>query len=1057
VGGGHDDVSAMTRSTMLALLVVVAVASARAQAPTGIIAGIASDSFGAAVGGARVDIVNRETGYQRVVMTSSDGRYAAEALLPGEYRVTVEFAGFKRIERLALVEAGASTTVDLSLEIGEVTETVIVPGATPLLRRDHHQVGGLVGRAQIENLPLNGRNFLELAKLEPGVTNPVRLNDNRTFVSLLGAGLQTIPRVGYSRVTIDGANVVTPGTAGVLFQVSQDIVQEFQISTANLDMATGLATNGAINIVTRSGTNDYRGGGFIVHRDHHLAAYPGLQRDPANPQPSFRREQFGFQIGGPIRTDHLFFLASYERHDQRGVVTVQPLTTEFATLGGIFSSPYTGDLFSVRADARIHSNHGAFVRYTHDGNGAFAPSGNAVLPSAWSQRTNQVDQGLAALTSVLSGRAVNDFRFSSLSFTTNSDPARAKDCPGCIGLGAPFISIPDAGLTLGSADAFSFGGRRYQLTDSIVWQQTNHRLRFGFDWEHVTSTVSDSPQPPARMTLWSPSQIRQLDPTIPLPASFATLEDILQLPVQTVENRVGSFAVPWQDFSSRRVIDLYRVSVSDTWQVSPRLTVNGGLAWSYEPNALNHDLTKPALLIPLLGPDRLNPPDAQIDTFAPTLGLAWMVTQDARTVVRAGVGRYFDPAVSTNSNNLNTERHYLSPLGIGRISIPPSRLGLEFLDRPTAFTGAQFVAMLTALRADLLRTRNPDNRDFSVRNIDLEKRGQNLYDPSYQMPYAVHVGAGVERELTKDVVVSADIIWKRFVHTFINGIDYNRWNSVTGPVIPRCLGTQGSDVAAMCSNGNFFFDTTIGRARYTGLLVRAEKRFSGRTQFLASYALASYVGTNGTGTGTSEASGGRVFGFNNDDWFENYGPLPTDYRHVLNLSGFVDLPWRFQVGFSVAAYSRPPFSAYVGNVDFNGDGTRNDLLPGTTVNQFGRERDEADLEELVALYNQKIAGTLTAGGQTAPFLTLPDRFTFDDSFFTQDVRLTRTFPLGGDGARLLLMAEVFNLFNTANLIPLNNSGNLANSKTFGQPGSRFSQVFGSGGPRALQLGARISF
>ena len=116
------------------------------------------------------------------------------------------------------------------------------------------------------------------------------------------------------------------------------------------------------------------------------------------------------------------------------------------------------------------------------------------------------------------------------------------------------------------------------------------------------------------------------------------------------------------------------------------------------------------------------------------------------------------------------------------------------------------------------------------------------------------------------------------------------------------------------------------------------------------------MGTNGTGTGTAENTGGRVFGFNNDNWFENYGPLPTDQRHVLNLSGFVELPWRLQIAFSVSAYSRPPFSAYVAAMDFNGDGTQNDLLPGTKVNQFGRALDKHDLERLLDLYNAQSCG-----------------------------------------------------------------------------------------------------
>src|SRR5262249_22299180 len=158
--------------------------------------------------------------------------------------------------------------------------------------------------------------------------------------------------------------------------------------------------------------------------------------------------------------------------------------------------------------------------------------------------------------------------------------------------------------------------------------------------------------------------------------------------------------------------------------------------------------------------------------------------------------------------------------------------------------------------------------DFSVRNLDLTKKGANLYDPSYATPSAVHVGLGVQRELTSSVVINADVVWKSFDHTFINGIDYNHYSSVHGPLIHLCVGAQAQDIHAACSNGSLFFDTTIGRARYKGLLLRVEKRFNGRGQFLASYALGSYVGSNGTGLGTTEANGGRVFGFNNDDWSE---------------------------------------------------------------------------------------------------------------------------------------------------------------------------------------------
>ena len=279
-------------STVLLFTLLLVAARAGAQAPTGDIAGAVADATGGALAGARVSIVHRATGQTRTLTTSADGRFATAALSPGEYQITVEAEGFGRLTRLLLVEAGTTSTVEETLEVGTQIDQLTVVGREPLLRRQHHQVGGIVTRDQIDKLPLNGRNFLELAKLEPGVI-PVRLADGRMFVSSLGGGLQTIPRIGTTRVTADGASISTPGTVGVLLQVSQDAVQEFQMATAGFDAATGLTSNGAINIVTRSGANTPTGSGFYFNRNHHLAAYPGLRRDLANPDPSFERHQFG--------------------------------------------------------------------------------------------------------------------------------------------------------------------------------------------------------------------------------------------------------------------------------------------------------------------------------------------------------------------------------------------------------------------------------------------------------------------------------------------------------------------------------------------------------------------------------------------------------------------------------------------------------------------------------------------------------------------------------------------------------------------------------------------
>jgi hypothetical protein len=1056
---------------MLFLLALMAIGSVRAQTPTGTINGIVADPAGAPVSQARVSITNRASGLVRNLTTSTEGVYSAAALPSGVYLVTAEAAGFRLLERTATVEAGTTTSVNLTLQVGEVSDKVTVTDAAPLIRYDHHQVGGVVSRAQIENLPLNGRNFLDLAKLEPGVTNTVRGTNNRTIVPALGSGVITSPRIGFTRVTVDGANInIIPGIGAVL-NVSQDVVQEFQLATVNFDLSTSVTSNGAINIVTRAGGNQYHGSGFYFYRDHNLAAYPGLSRDLSNPDPFFRRSQFGYQVGGPISKDRAFFFTSYERNDQRGAQSVQPRTAEFAPFGGVFPSPFLGNQFNLRFDARLHPNHNAFARYTHDGNRAFSTLGGAnaanLLPSAWSRITNWVDQSISGLTSVLSPKLVNDLRFSYFFHSSQETPASASDCSGCLGVGAPRINIQDAGVIFGQARRVSGVGRRYQLTESLVWQRGNHRARFGFDWERASFSSQAILNDPATINLYSPGEVRRFNATappaarIPLPSSFTTLDDILRLPLRNFTTNVGPGLDFHRDFRKYRVLDLYRLYAGGTWRTSARLTVNYGLAWSYEPNSLNTDLTKPKLLTAILGPDGLNPPTAQKANFLPTIGLAWTATRDGKTVIRGGAGRYFDP-VSFNSNNITNERLSLSPAGTGRkANIPSSAIlyqgrPLNFPQNPTSFTAANLLAVLPGIRADLLRQLNPDNRDFTFRNLDLNKTGQNLSDPFYETPYALHFNLGVQRELARDLVLSADFVWRRFLHNFLPDIDYNRYdrrvNGVQTPVIPRCTtDAQRNDITAFCSTGAITFDNTTGIAEYKGLLVRLEKRFSRQTQFLVSYALGSYTGSNGA---TAPVANITSSGFNHDNWFENYGPLPTDRRHILNLSGFVDLPWRFQVAFNVSAYSRLPFSTFVNGVDFNGDGTTNDLLPGTSVNQFNRGFGKDNLARLVERYNQEFAGRQMPIG-TAPRVTLPADYAFNDGFFTQDLRLSRSFSFGKERMRLILFSEVFNLFNTANLVDY--SGNIANTATFGQPTRRSDQVFGSGGPRAFQLGARFSF
>src|SRR5216684_3936467 len=1038
-------------------LELIALGAVRAQAPTGAIAGVVTDPTGAVIPSARVVITNNETGLKRALATGAGGDYSAPALLAGVYEVTAEAPGFQRLARVAIIEAGSTTTVNLTMQLGATSETVTVDAASPQIRYDTNGVGGVVTRPQIEGLPLNGRSFLELAKLEPGAQPPTRGSNNRTFVPVLG---QTMGNSGRgTRVTVDGGSIMAIGNGGSSMGLSQEVVQEFQISTVNFDLTTGLTDGASVNVVTRSGSNDLHGTALYFLRDHHLAAYPALQRDPTNPNPFFQRRQFGFALGGPVRRDRLFFFGSWERNEQRGVAATTLLGQDFAHFSRITANPLFGDQLSVCVDARVFNAHTAFVRYSHDGSRAFAPTTFTSFPkfsypSNWTRQQAWVDQSMLGVTSVLRPTLVNDLRFSYFFISSSETSPTQQDCPGCLGIGAPDITILQASLEIGRGRVSYNLGRRFHLNDSLAWERGTHRVRFGVDWEHNRGGLVQPFTNPL-ITLFTPQQARQAN--IPIPAAFNTVDDILQLPLQTVTVPVGDDPrVPQGGGGTVRNWNTLRLYFQDTWRLHPRLTLNYGLGWNIDRN-LNYDLSKPALLAPVLGLDGLGPTRKQWKNFSPLLGLAWAPSSNGKTVIRAGAGIFYDFLFPPF---LDTERALLSPPGLGQLTVTGSSIAcpvspvchpgtrLDFKS-PTLFTGADLVAILPAVRAELLQMLA--NADRSVQAIQVTKTG-TLNPAHLPTSSALHVNLGIQREIARDFVVSADFAYRHFIHLALGGdatggtIDLNHFDSKTrGPVIPKCIPAQRDDPQALCSNGPINVLVTAGSVTYKGLLLRVDKRLSNGFQFLGSYAYSSNTGTNGAGAGS---------GFNLDNWFQNRGPVPTDVTHIVNLAGVAQLPWRFELGLNFSFSSVPPFSAYVSGIDFNGDGTKDDLLPGSTVNAFNRSMGRADLELLVAQFNQIYAGKKDSQGASIPSLTLPTRYSFGHNFQSLDLRLSRSLVFR-ERWRLSLIGEVFNLYNAANLSGY--SGDLTNPASFGQPTSRFTQVFGSGGPRAFQLGARVNF
>ena len=698
-----------------------------------------------------------------------------------------------------------------------------------------------------------------------------------------------------------------------------------------------------------------------------------------------------------------------------------------------------------------------FVRYSHEGSFSYGPTVRA-FPSAWPRQHGWNDQSILGLTSQLGAGLVNDVHFSYFFVSFATQAPEASDCTACLGIGAPSIAV-DPDLLIGISSTTAVLGRRYHLNDVVSWQKGLHHIRFGGDWETTRGGRTELGDQPVTMNLFSPRAVRDfnaLQPAelqIPLPATFLTLPDILQLPLQNFSVGIGNPFVPQAGFGDARVSTLVHLFFQDTWHVQPRFVLDYGLGWTYDA-PLNYDLPKPAYLAPVLKTSDLRPTRTNWKNFSPSLGFAWNLRGDGKTVVRGGAGIYYD--FQTAVGIADEERVSLGPRGVGRglyfsggirnplADVPGVPLGtLLDLSNPSLFTGATVLEVLSAIRTGLAQARgNPNNRDFSVTNIEVDKQG-SVVAGDLPNPSAIHVSFGVQREVTHDVVIGADFVVRKFSHTGTPPglIDANHFTSVRSLVLPICSDTQSSDPQALCSLGPISLASGIGSSTYRGLLVRAEKRLSNGLQFLASYAYSSNVGDNFGN------------GFDSDHPLENKGPLDRDCRHILSLSGLAQLPKDFELGVFIHYSSELPFSAFLGDLDLNGDGTTDDLLPGTKANRFNRGLRKEDLRHLVDQFNTAYAGGQDARGNFIPAITLPTKFEFGDSFFTADLRLSRDF-IFRDRGRLTLIGEVFNLFNTANLS--GRSGDLLGAG-FGQATSRVTQVFGSGGPRAFQIAARARF
>ncbi|HKQ90108.1 MAG TPA: TonB-dependent receptor [Blastocatellia bacterium] len=1135
-----------------ALAVFVLTASSLAQTPTGGVRGAVKDQSDSVISGARVTVVSKGTGAERQFTTKSDGQYQIGNLPPGEYEVKVGANGFKSGLAPVTVQVGENVNIDFKLEIGATSETIVVTSDTPAVNTSDFKIDGVVNRQQIESLPLNGRNFLQLAMLEPGVSvdataSPGTSANNFFRVSIAGASQ------AMTRISVDGAAINDRITGGTSQNFSQESVQEFQISTFNYDLSTSVTSVGSVNIVSRSGSNEFHGSAFIYYRDHNIAAFPGIGRDanrfndPKLNDPFFARRQIGGSLGGPIKKDKLFWFFNFENNNQDGVFTVNNNHAIYTQYDHVAPNPLSAKQANAKFDWKVNEKHNAFIRLSTDNNDNYNPNGGVRMPSNWIVTKNVAAQAQGGLSSVFTPSLVNDLRYSYGFYSAHLNNPTTDDCRNpllCLGLGGPQIRAGGA-FRIGPNDQTPQNRviRSYQLTDTLSWQKGSHRLRVGGEWEHYYAIGSWAFDEPATISLHDPIDVYKRafpnggltpdlenpgDPTslliyntlpaslkvvstdrnktfVPLnPGLLPTAADILRLPLRSFTTGIGDPGQP-QPFNRDDVSrnDRLRFFVTDGWRVKPNFTLTYGVAYVFENKLLNHDLDRPPLVSALFNGD-LSAPKKDKNNFDPSLGFAWDVKNNGKTVIRGGAGIYHD----SNVFYVRLQERFLTgPSGNGRgpipgtlVPIPGSQTGADFPNpsfipgSQIPFSGAFLMTQLSGIRSSL-QSRLGDGTNLAVRGVEVFKTANGLFDPNTVIGYAANTTIGVQRELKPNLVVTADFIMRRSIHfgglneTFVydrnlferrrvisENTETGAVTSVRVPVIPQCTSTaQSLNPKAICSLGVLRVTESSANFRYTALHVKVDKRFAERYQFTGSYALSRFTGFN------------EVIDANN--LFAGDGYIESDRTHRFTFSGLLELPSykgssRFlrglantwQVSLISQMVSKPPLNANVA-ADLDGDGIDTTPLPGTFFRSFGRSVSADKLRELVAAYNADIErrtkpakdkngntilnpdGTprmlrpRTPKDQILNPIVLPDEFDSGDNFFAQDVRLSR-FVQFNEKYKLTLIGEVFNLFNVANLGGYDS--NLTSGR-FGQPSTRVGQVFGTGGPRAFQFAARLTF
>jgi hypothetical protein len=743
---------------------------------TGSIVGTVADPTGAVVSNAKVAITSLGTGQKTELTSNAAGAFSSGPLAPGSYKVQISAKGFNTVSQQVVVQVGNTATVNASLIVGQESTIVEVQGSTVQVNTEQATVQGVLNSAQIENLPVNGRNFLDLAQLEPGV----QIQDGQNF-DPTKAGYSSISFGGRfgrtARINVDGVDVSDETVGTTTADIPASAIDEFQLSQSSLDLSQDLTSSGAVNVTTRSGTNALHGEAFGFFRDHSTAAAAPGGNDFYN-----QRSQYGARLGGPIIKNKLFFFGDGERTKQASFAPVVLVGTPYASIGQGFSSPFIEDNLIGKLDYNLGNGAKAFYRFSYFKNSLLATFGLGFSLYDNKDITRQHVVGF----DFASGSFSHSIRFSYLKFqnqivdATLKDPSLPFCCTGLeMSSGSFFV-----GPNLLAPQSTPQSNKEIKYDGSKIYH--SHTFRYGVAYNHIQGGGFADFYGTAPRVSWSTNSSTEAFANLgPFPGGSA---NPLNYPVNRL--RVGNgqgystlepaLGFPAGGLGPDNRIGLY---VGDSWKIKPNLTLTLGLRYDrdtgrsdsdlgpvtcagYDPTAPCEDLNT---AFPGYG-NKVNQPNLN---FAPQIGFAWDPKRNGKTVIRGGIGLFYENAIWNNVlfdrparlqtgafNSVNSACLGGSPqpVPVSGGTITPAA-GICGNDVHVGDVIPQIMTFWQQVLAGNTFDPHTPNPNFAGTILG-QGLGQPafLYAPNYKSPVSVQMNIGIQREIRHGMVFSADYL-----------------------------------------------------------------------------------------------------------------------------------------------------------------------------------------------------------------------------------------------------------------------------------------------------------